>query len=221
MTILIVVVVVAWLGMPAAADDIRPPVWRGEWSTTYQYWNFGTPVTGQLPDEGLKPTGPGPLVEGNFGEPYVQPGYLPSTRLWVYPFGDWIDVDPVSGRQGIWPLSGSIEAVVDNHNPPNEYKWVWLQLTWRPQDPFTGFSIGSFDPAASDFRLVEDVSQANGWTTSVYEWFIRPNPPDEWFTINGTIDVDQLVIDTWCVPEPSALVMLLGMSLIAVWRRKR
>ena len=103
----------------ALPGDVQPPWWRGQWSTTTQYWEFWTPD----PGPGLLPDGPGPLVEGDPGQPY-NPGYLPSTMLWVQPFGDWIQFDPASGREGIWPLSGIIEIIVDNHEPINPKKIV-------------------------------------------------------------------------------------------------
>jgi len=221
--------VVAWLVVPAVADDIRIPEWRGEWSTTYQYWDFLTPNAGDPSDPlgGVKPDGPGPLVEGQPGQPYEQEGYLPSTMLWVTPGPgmQWLPDDPTgTNRRGIWPLSGSMEVVVDNHKPVNPYKLVWLQLTWHAQEIPCNWSIGNFNPAPlpEDLRLVDHIDHADGWTTTIYEWYLRPNPPDERFTISGNIYVDQLVIDTWCVPEPSTLAMLLGVSLMALgWRRKK
>ncbi len=213
------------VGTSAAwADDINPPPWRGEWSTTFQYWQFWTPDIGD--PYGLTPDGPGPLGEGLPGEPYTSPGYLPSTRLWVDPFGDWIDIDSSSGRQGIWPLSGYLDVVVDNHDPVNPEKLIWVQLTWRqqpgtdggpfmdPWDPLPGFT-------STPVRIEDEQTAADGWTTTTYAWEIYPNPADEWFTIGGDIDVDQLVIDTWCVPEPATLSLLVIGGLTLIRRRRR
>jgi len=212
--------VLAWLAVPAVADDVQPPPWRGQWSTTSQIWEFLTPNPGDPAGEGLRPDGPAPG-----GQPP-----LPSTMLWVTPGPgmEWMPEDlvtPESQRVGIWPLSGAIEVVVDNHEPPNELKWVWVQLTWRPQ-PTGGIpEISGLQPSpirAEDMpKVVEEVTLPCGWVETTYEWFLRPNPPDEWFTVGGMIDVDELVIDTWCIPEPSTLAMLLGMSLLVFWRRRR
>ena len=229
---LLILAVICCLGVAqvALADDIRPPQWRGQWSTTYQYWNFDTDDNGQA--GGLPPAGPGPLIE----VPWT-PGYLPSTNVVVYPSPPvWYATDPIHGsdRTGIWPLCGSIDVTVDNHEPPNEFKWVWVQVTWaiesleKPSVPL----LTNLDPPADPgypVTLVDEYPHGDGWYTSTYEWRIYPNPVDEHFTIafeagqgvvGGGILVDQLVIDTWCIPEPATLGLLLCGSL-AVLRKRR
>ncbi len=198
------------LSLPALADDIQPPPWRGQWSTTSQVWEFMTPDLGSPPD--------GPAPGGN--------PPLPSTHAHVFPVGDWIPNDPSgSGRYGIWPLSGIIDVVVDNHEPPNDYKWVWVQLTWSEMEPGSGAEPYLFDlyPAplpGDEPRIVATEDLGFGWFETTYEWFLRPNPPDEYFVIGGDIFVDELVIDTWCIPEP-ATMSLLAMSGLALLRRRR
>ncbi len=218
-------VAILLVGTSAAwADDINPAPWRGEWSTTFQYWQFETPDTGAS-SGGLTPDGPGPLIEGQNGDPYTDSGYLPSTRLWVYPFSDWIDIDLDSGRYGIWPLSGYIDVVVDNHDPVNPEKLLWVQLTWRPTPGTTGVPIIQPDTqvgfTSTPVRIEDEQSAADGWTTTTYAWEIHPNPMDEWFTISGDIDVDQLVIDTWCIPEPATLSLLVLGGLMMLRRRRK
>ena len=203
--------------------DIQPPTWRGEYSTTWQYWTFLTSEPGPL-----KPDGPGLLIDEPIGAPYEQPGYLPSTELTVTPGPgmEWIYFDPTSGHQGIWPLSGSIDVLVDNHPTPNPWKIVWLQVMWRPQEAGSKPEIYNLDPAAApDYpvKLTDEgqVPLGDGWFESTYTWRIPGNPLDESFTIGGTIDVDEIVIDTWCVPEAATFVLLgLGGSLV-VRRRKK
>jgi hypothetical protein len=67
---------------------------------------------------------------------------------------------------------------------------------------------------------VEELPLADGWTETTYTWRIEPNPPDEFFTIGGTINVDELVIDTWCIPEPAALSLLALGSMVLLRRRR-
>ena len=227
LTVLILMSVMAWLVVPAAADDVWPPSWRGEWSTTFQYWEFEADDTGQTPG-GMPPDGPGTLVEGMPGEPYLQPGYLGGTHLKVYPNPDqWIS-SHYTGRTGIWELSGNIDVTVKNHLTENPYKWVYVQITWRPEDDFPTATpyINNMNPvpvnAADMPKVTNEKDWGDGWKTTLFEWYLRPNPDLEEFTINGSILVDQLVVDTWCVPEPSTLAMLLSVSLVALgWRRRR
>ena len=185
----------------ALADDLNPPPWWGGPGTTWQGWEFTTPD-------------PGPIAP-DFGD------YLTSTQLTVTPGPgmEWIDMDP-SGRQGIWPLSGQIDVVVDNWPELNPEKWIWVQITWRPQDPgeepiFTDI----FPEPGLPPELVDEIQLADGWIHSTYEWKLDFNPTEEWITIGGTIDVDELVVDTWCIPEP-ATIMLLGLGSLLLCRRK-
>ncbi len=218
------------------ADDYILPPWRGGWCTTTQWWEFADDTLFPNPD------GPGPLVPGTPGDPY-QPGYLPHTAAIVNHFGlgYWIDTaTDGSGREGIWsiPSSGHIEISVVNHEPPNPHKWMWVQLTWKDQDGYppvtdplsllTGFygygPGGSYEPGyyVHDTPVVlEDPVDAFGWHTTTYEWFIYPNPVSEMFNISGTILVDQVVIDTWCVPEPNATILLVVGALGILFIRKR
>ena len=151
--------------------------------------------------------------------------YLPSTELLVTPTpgAGWIDMDQAAGRIGIWPLSGWIDVIVDNHEPPNDFKWVWLQLTWKPQELGAVPSVYDIEPLADPrypVTLVDMKQLGDQWFHSTYEWRIYPNPVDEILKIEGSIFVDELVIDTWCIPEPTPLVLLVLGSLVFFRRRR-
>jgi hypothetical protein len=222
----------ALAGVLVVEGDPNPPDWRGEWSTTSQIWYFDHD--------------PGPVDQ--FSETrYYDPDEAPSggqpplgeTHALVTP-GDpiWKETDDVHGsdRYGIWTTSGYIDVVVDNHEPPNDFKWVWVQVTWAPD--MVGYTSAptftNLTPAADPnwpVELIDEIVWGDGWYTSTYQWRIYPNPTQESFRIGydnsggaglpGTaIIVDELVIDTWCIPEPATLGLLL-LGGLAMLRRKR
>ncbi len=210
----------------AQPQDPFPPWWHGQWSQTFQWWLFDTDETGQGLPEGLLPDGPGPLEEG----PPYEPGYLPSTNVVVWPDPGWFPTDPLHGsdRTGIFSLSGSIDVTVDNHNPPNDFKWMWVQLTWAQEfengiDEPTFYDLNPAADLAWPVTKTNEMDWGDGWKTSVYEWRIYPNPVDEFFTIGVSdlgILVDELVIDTWCIPEPGTLSLLAFGGLFIARRRR-
>jgi hypothetical protein len=208
LTLAVVTGVAALFVESAFADDIQPPPWRGQWSTTSQMWEFLNPLPNPLLPDGPAPGGMPPL---------------PSTHIEVFPLGDWIALDPQSGRRGIWPLSGEMLVTVDNHNPPNDVKHMWVQVTWQDMVglPATGPILSGFNPPpGTPLNKVGPVDLGLGWWETTYMWEIYPNPPDEFFILGGNILVDELVIDTWCIPEPS-VVTLAGLGVLSlVWRQR-
>ena len=213
----------------AAAEDLQPPWWRGEYSTTSQVWEFNG-TSGILPAPGVAIPPDGPAPGG------MPP--LPSTHLvWTpgpAPWDQWLATDmPYEyepGKMvgvGVVPLSGQLNVVVDNHDPkPENIKLIWVQVTWRPQDFGEVPILMDLYPTPPDGpRIVEelilgDLGDPLAWRETTYQWQLPWNPPDEMFTIGGTINVDELVIDTWCIPEPASL-SLLGIGVMAAIRRRR
>jgi hypothetical protein len=195
----------------AVADDVQPPFWRGQLGTTSQFWEFLTPSLGPLQPDGSPPG----------GRPW-----LPSTQLTVSPYSSWIPQDPGSPRTGIWPLSGEMWVTVDNYDPGGPLKFMWVQITWQNMIglPQTGPILNGFNPMYATppgLTVVAPVDLGLGWYETTFMWEIRPNPPDEFFILSGNINVDELVIDTYCTPEPSALALLGGgLLLLLAWRRR-
>jgi hypothetical protein len=188
----------------ALAEDLYPPEWRGQVGTTFGQWEFSTSDPNSLPELG-----------------YIYPYGLPSTQVTPGLFQSWMDL--WGGRQGVWPLSGEIVVVIPNRPEPLPYKDILVQLTWAEQAPNVRPTVGEtrFGVPAS---IVEEIPLSGGWYHTTYQMHLEPNPDWERILITGAVNVDEMVIDTRCVPEPSALV-LLGITAISLlgyaWRRHR
>ena len=192
-------------GATAFAEDLLPPVWRGLGGTTLQIWEFNTP------DQDLVP----PDVDENlYGDPLLQV----DTSL------DWIPDD--QGHIGVWPLCGELNVYLPNNLVPNDEKLMRIQLTWKPGDNNPSPFVPSMPAIAvvpfSDITMtvVESIPLGNNWETMVLDVVMRPNPPEEWVTVKGDILVDELVIDTYCVPEPMTMA-LLALGGLVLYRRRR
>jgi hypothetical protein len=59
---------------------------------------------------------------------------------------------------------------------------------------------------------------------SLSDWQIQPNPYWEQISLGKTpgTTISKLVIDTWCVPEPSSIIVLVGgLGSLLAFRRRR
>jgi hypothetical protein len=192
----------------AFADDLNPPPWRGQPGSTFQQWEFLTSETLTYAD-----------VDGN---PYNGTPYALIVIRQDNPSHGW---DPgAAPREGIWSLSGLMLFYVPNSPDPNRWKDVWVQVTWRPTDGGLGEPIPYLtdDQGGPHDLLLQGVAPIDGvWNLSTYTARIPFNPMYEIVGLRGDIDVDQVVIDTWCIPEPQTYALLAGLGLLGfgVWRR--
>ena len=126
---------------------------------------------------------------------------------------------------GVIPLSGWIDVIVDNHDPrPENEKWIRIQLTWINQPggnglPPTVTVEDLLNGGPFDVPSIGNIPLGMGWTHTTYEIILPQNPVDEWVYIDGDVFVDELVIDTWCIPEPGSMA-LIGIGLLALLKRK-
>ena len=195
----------------AIADDLNPPPWqRYTPGTTYAEWEFSTSNPNANPDQYYNP----------FGMPVAQcePGVGQS---WLSNWG---------GRQGMWPLSGTIAVPILNYPIANPYKDIWVQITWAQQTTTSQPYVSELTTGDQGKLISQQIIGQTGepvgdgnWYSSTFEIQMSPNPSTETVKIDGTIVVDELIIDTDCVPEPSGLLTLLvsGIGLAGfAWRRR-
>jgi len=216
--LLVCILSVCSYGVSAFGDDPFSPPWYGEPGTTHAEYNF---------DPGSDPFNP-PVPP----DAWVGPGDPPEADI---VFGPGMDYQEAwGGRVGVVPLSGQIIIDVPNYPLPNPYKEIWVQLIWAAQDvgkvPSVWAEASGFVVHPTEFidevilEPTGELPPADGnWIHSTYRIIIEPNPPSETIYISGSIMVDQLVIDTWCVPEPATLSLLGlgGAAILLRWRRKK
>jgi len=189
------------------ADDLNPPPWRGQPGSTMQQWEFNTPASPVAPDISVNPYG--------MASATPEPGELQSWQM------QW------GGREGVWPLSGTIEVIIPNRPEPNDYKDIWVQITWAKQVSLSMPFVKDLGSGITG-QLVQTIPleptglpwPQDQWYHSTYLIHLPFNPPIETVKIDGTIMVDQLVIDTICVPEPACAGLLALAGLVAIRRRK-
>ena len=186
------------------ADDFAPPSWRGLSGSTWQQWEFSTgQALGILPDHGYNP----------YGNPTADVTPAPS-KVWY---------EESFGRTGVWPLSGLIDATIPNQDVQNPYKDIWIQLTWHRTD--CGDTPTVWETISHQMAYLEsEVLLADGWYHTTYSIRLVPNPALEIIRVQNDILVDELVIDTRCVPvpEPSGVaVMLAGLASLGGFARLR
>lgn len=189
------------------ADDIFPPPWRGHERWTYAQWEFNNP-----------------------GDPTLPPGHYSQPDQWQNPFGPpTVNVFPgpgmewmpeYEGRPGVWPLSGEMEFVILNFPEPLPEKRIWVQVTFQNQPGGTGGILESNPPSAS-WETISFITLPDGWLHQTIEIVIRPNPEFEVLRLFGDINVDEVVIDTICIPEPASLSLLALTAPLALLRRRR
>lgn len=207
----VLVVALLLFGAAAWADDYNQPEWRDATnpSKTLQGWEFGVNNNSNapLPDWGQNTWG--------FLPAEITPGGATGSGGWI---------DHLDGRNGVWGLSGQIDVPIYNDPILRPEKIVWVQVTWHEQEEggvpsVEGLPIAGFQTTPAVLIDTQPAAEP-GWNFSTFEYRIFPNPEFEIVRIAGDIFVDELVIDTWCVPEPLTMVIM-GLGGIGMLRRRR
>ena len=209
LAVLSVVCISMFLPFVAAAHDVFPPDWRGLDGTTYQEWQFGSNATPAVPD----------VINNIYGGA--------SASVTVGEFGEGWLANPGLGTQtGIWDLGGTggqIVLDIDNRPSPLPYKEIWLQVTYykaisdAPIVEVPGAQLISSQNTLIEHDVIGD------WYLGQSVWRIEPNPSHEQIFLTsylwGSV-IDQIVVDTYCVPEPASIVLLM-LGGFAVFKKRR
>jgi len=202
----IIVIVVLSVVVSTGARVFPAPLWSGDEGTTSQQWSFTlNDAAPPLPDTGW---------DNGYGTP----------QLSVYGSG-WNNT--IDGHQGVWTFSGFGSGVlVDIPNNPvsQPVKEIWVELIWEaaslssyiPDQPIIGVWADDFEK-----QLMREESIGGNWKASLYKINIWPNPSAEQITINGDIRLDQIVVDTICIPEPATFGLLIGGAFMAIRRGRK
>ncbi len=204
-------VIVLSVAAVASADDFEPPPWdRTDPFALTAEWDFFTDDNPIVPDGGLTNVfgkGSGSAPGGTFAS--ILGPVPPDDPFW-------------GGNAWSFPDGGVIHIEMDNVIDLEPIKFLWLQVTHSPGtvlglDPLPTFNSGVPSvPVITPFDL----------SHTLITWDLIPNPDWEEFDLLVLTpgDIDQIVLDTISVPEPSTFVMcvvgLLSLGFV-VWRRRK
>ncbi|MBN2210486.1 MAG: PEP-CTERM sorting domain-containing protein [Sedimentisphaerales bacterium] len=230
-----------WVGV-SWADYDNPPAWdNNDPSFTHQVWEFGTDANPANPDVDDNPFGTSTVTIASTGAMWIDDAApilaelgLPTT-LTAGRTGGWA-VGDLPGLLGGNPqdVLGGMSVVVPNAQDLTKTKYVWMQVTYfllnPTPTPFQYITDLQTSPSA-DINIISEISRPVDpvyqpyWNYYEVLWEIDPQPNQE--TINVGIFVpggalfamDELAIDTICVPEPITL-SLLGVGVLFLRRKK-
>ena len=113
---------------------------------------------------------------------------------------------------------------IPNNPVENPQKKIWFQMTYYASGT-TGSEPELLSlPSNVSVNLISKIQlDEHYYYHAIWEITIEPNPDEEWIWVRPrdcTVYVDEVVIDTICIPEPASLGLLFVTSgLVAFIRR--
>ena len=219
----LIILMVFFTGSLALADDYWIPEWRGQPGTTWAVWDNWINYPGPMPADASDANPAG------LAAPYAMadPASAFLMDSWTDSLGD--------NRWNVMHIIGDDELMfhLDNYDRDWPEKLVWIQITYDSDQawPMAFNVVAGYDGITFPFHVPANlvaITEPPGWVTAAYEFSFEPNPAWEEiylkfeFHANPTPSayVDQVVIDTWCIPEPLTLCLLTLGSLAALIRRR-
>ncbi|MBN1126242.1 MAG: PEP-CTERM sorting domain-containing protein [Sedimentisphaerales bacterium] len=222
-------------------DYSNPPGWENDPYFTHQSWSFGTITTSGepiAPDDGYINPGTPTLTFGqaNWVDD-MGTVFLPEPPYTV-----------LGTRQGGWEISGPQENTtwltieIPNIANSNMQKEVWFELTFRVSDfelanaitsmvSFNCYADGIIDNEHKFSYFDENGypigidAQQQVWLRYEGKFSFDTQPGSETLILTGSLGegqsvvLDQIDVDTHCIPEPTTLG-LLGIGALGLLRRR-
>ena len=198
----------------ATADDVMWPPWVDQDGTVAAGWGDWTGFPGPMPPD---------WWESN-------PSVSPDPCAWGATYDSAEFLPDYMGRDDVVKLTGDEDLMfrMPNFFRENPLKKIWIQVTYYQTDPgqYPWFEVTADIVGMSDPFLEDEIDWQDGWVTEAWSFEIWPNPLSEDIELNFAgpdvypAYVDQVVIDTQCIPEPTTIA-LLGIGALSLLRRRK
>lgn len=195
--------------LPGIPTDTVEPAWRGQANTTLQAWNFDSASNPALVTVDQNPYG---TPSATVFEPDTT---IPKKTYWMPSDND---------HTGVWRIYGwnYMELYLPNSPQENPIKEIWLQIT---------YSAGSIDrkpeiqtqPEYATMQVMQSTVVDALYYHDVIKITLNPNPTEEWIYLlprDCTLYIDEIVVDTICIPEPMTIAIL-GLGGLLLRKRKK
>jgi len=151
------------------------------------------------------------------------------------PFGTPVALIGDTGGDGVFRNSGgywegqkfNLVLNIPNQRIPNDHKDIEVNMSYRGNiDNF--WIIDSFGTLYTQPANKTPGDPIGDWNSVKYNWQLRPNPDWEVLIISfGGQDtgawaaIDQICVETWCIPEPATLAVFgVGAAVMLRLRKK-